>query len=368
MIQENYNLRKEEQVMYRLRKLYEQYGYHKFKMSKFEEYDFYAENRSFLSSKNILTFTGMNGKLMALKPDITLSIVKNTRADRQTSDRVYYTERVYRAGRHSGEYKEILQTGVEYIGNADSYAEMEVLLLAKKSLEAAEAEYLITLSHMGYVKGLMEEARLDETGQRNILSLIRKKNLKEIGEFCNNHQVSEEMKERLIKLAGLYGSLEQTIPVIHSLCCNKEMEEAAEELDELSRCMKAFGSDENFYIDFSIVNDMDYYNGIIFQGYIKGIPKVVLNGGRYDRLLQKFDRDADAIGFGISLDLVERFVREQTEYDVDVLLLYEKGTDAVALMKEAGKLRGQGQTVLTAQHDSGKIRYKKLIKMEERGK
>ena len=49
-------LKKEEQTVFRLRALFEQYGYRKFKMSKFEEYDFYAENRSFLTTKNIITF------------------------------------------------------------------------------------------------------------------------------------------------------------------------------------------------------------------------------------------------------------------------------------------------------------------------
>ena len=34
-------LKKEERVSFSLRALFEQYGYRKFKMSKFEEYDFY---------------------------------------------------------------------------------------------------------------------------------------------------------------------------------------------------------------------------------------------------------------------------------------------------------------------------------------
>ena len=88
-------LKKEEQVIFSLRALFEQYGYRKFKMSKFEEYDFYADNRSFLNSETILTFTGLDGKLLALKPDVTLSIVKNTKGSREAAERVYYNENVY---------------------------------------------------------------------------------------------------------------------------------------------------------------------------------------------------------------------------------------------------------------------------------
>ena len=71
------SLKKDEQAVLLLRKLYQSYGYQPYKMSRFEEYDLYAKNKSFLVSENILTFTDTNGKLMALKPDVTLSIIKN---------------------------------------------------------------------------------------------------------------------------------------------------------------------------------------------------------------------------------------------------------------------------------------------------
>ena len=140
-------LKKEERVSFSLRALFEQYGYRKFKMSKFEEYDFYAENRSFLHSEAILTFTGLDGKLLALKPDVTLSIVKNTKGSRDTAERVYYNENVYRARKGAGEYKEIMQVGLEYIGEVDAYATLEVLLLAQKSLKVISDAYILDVSH-----------------------------------------------------------------------------------------------------------------------------------------------------------------------------------------------------------------------------
>ena len=66
-------------AIYKLRELYESFGYSQYKMSKFEEYDLYVRNKSFLVSDHIITFTDTDGKLMALKPDVTLSIVKNSR-------------------------------------------------------------------------------------------------------------------------------------------------------------------------------------------------------------------------------------------------------------------------------------------------
>ncbi|MBR4953790.1 MAG: ATP phosphoribosyltransferase regulatory subunit, partial [Oscillospiraceae bacterium] len=73
-----------ERVIFALRSLYNSYGYSRYKMSKFEEYDLYAHNKDFLISDSVITFTDTNGKLMALKPDVTLSIVKNSKDDANT--------------------------------------------------------------------------------------------------------------------------------------------------------------------------------------------------------------------------------------------------------------------------------------------
>ena len=112
-----------------LNQLYEGYGYRKFRMSKFEDYDLYAQNKDFLKRGHIITFTDIDGSLKALKPDITLSIIKNNSGD---SEKVYYNENVYRE--MGGAFKEILQVGVESVGQIDPYAEAEVLALAAKSL------------------------------------------------------------------------------------------------------------------------------------------------------------------------------------------------------------------------------------------
>ena len=70
-------MRTEEKVIFALRELYSKYGYAQFKMSKFEEYDLYVKNKDFLVSDSVITFNDTNGKLLALKPDVTLSIIKN---------------------------------------------------------------------------------------------------------------------------------------------------------------------------------------------------------------------------------------------------------------------------------------------------
>ena len=360
-------LKKEERVSFSLRALFEQYCYRKFKMSKFEEYDFYAENRSFLHSEAILTFTGLDGKLLALKPDVTLSIVKNTKGSRDTAERVYYNENVYRARKGAGEYKEIMQVGLEYIGEVDAYATLEVLLLAQKSLKVISDAYILDVSHMGFVAGLMEEVALPYAQQDRILDCISEKNIHGIRAVCKENGVAADLTGKLEGLASLYGSLEETLPQAKALCCNEKMEQAVQELENILRCLKIGGNEEKVNLDFSIVNDMDYYTGIIFQGFINGVPSSILSGGRYDNLLRKLGKDADAIGFAVYLDLLERFDSKEKEYDVDTLLLYEEGADVAALAQAAQMLTDNGQSVLVQRKNTGNVKYKQLLCMKDRG-
>ncbi len=101
-----------ERTVFALRELYKSYGYSQYKMSKFEEYDLYANNKSFLVSENVITFTDTDGKLMALKPDVTLSIIRNARPEESGVDKVFYDENVYRVSKGTHAYKEIMQAGL----------------------------------------------------------------------------------------------------------------------------------------------------------------------------------------------------------------------------------------------------------------
>ncbi|MDD3394299.1 MAG: hypothetical protein EOM28_04410 [Clostridia bacterium] len=360
-------LKKEEEVIFRLRALFERFGYKKYKMSKFEEYDFYAENRNFLSSENILTFSGLDGKLLALKPDVTLSIVKNTKGSYAIPERVYYNENVYRVRKGAGEFKEIMQVGLEYIGEVDRYATLEVIRLAQKSLEIVSDDYIMDISHMGFVMGMIEELGLSNAQNEALLKGISEKNAHSIQALCEKYNIKEELKNALIEMASIYGTMEESLPKAKALCLNKKMEQALEELEAVFSALRANGGGENLKLDFSVVNGMDYYNGIIFQGFIYGVPSSILSGGRYDKLVQKLGKNSDAIGFAVYLDLLERYENRQKEYDTDILLLYEEKTDTAALLKAVEMLTDNGQSVMVQKQNNQMVKYRQLWSMKERG-
>ena len=359
-------LRSDERAIYALRELYSKFGYSRYKVGRFEEYDLYARNKSFLVSENILTFTDTNGKLMALKPDVTLSIIKNISDGKNETHKLYYNENVYRTSAESHGFKEIVQTGLECVGNIDTYAQSEVVMLAIKSLESISGEYVLDISHMGLVEGFLDAAGLEDTARDEAMDYIKSKNVGALKNLYASRSVCEDVIEVTSALTEMYSSLDDALSVIEKNLKNEKMATAYGELVSINEAMKAYGVSGKLYFDFSVVNDRNYYDGVIFKGFINGIPTGVLSGGRYDKLLSRMGKRCGAIGFAVYLDALERFGNEDNRYDTDVLLVYENvSTDKViAAVKE---LMDGGKTVKVAAAPDASVRYRQLLKISERG-
>ena len=356
-----------ERVAYGLGQLYRKYGYVRYKVSKFEEYDLYVQNKSFLISDNMLTFTDTDGKLMALKPDVTLSIVKNSVDGEGSIQKVYYNENVYRTSQGAGEFKEIMQTGLECIGDIDTYSVGEVVMLAAKSLESISKKYLLDLSHLGFVSALLESLSENEVVRRELLKLMGDKNIHAIRALCENSGIGEDGCNDICNLAKLYGPVAKVIDDLLPLVRNDEMRAAYEELSSLVEIIRIYGFEDKVYLDFSIVNDMNYYNGIIFRGFVDGIPAGVLSGGRYDNLLKKMGKNSGAIGFAVYLDMLERFGDEVEYFDVDVLLVYEEGASPKDIIDAVKLLSSYGKTVKVQKANDGRVKYRQLAAVRRGG-
>ena len=354
-------LREEERAVYKMRELYRSYGYLQYKVSKFEEYDLYAKNKSFLVSDKLLTFTDTNGKLMALKPDVTLSIIKNVVANEKASYKVYYDERVYRTTSSGDGFGEIMQTGLESIGNIDAFAQSEVIMLAMKSLEGISEDYLLDISNMSFLEGLLESAGVDASNMSDFLSLIGSKNVPAIKMLCAKCNISEVNTDRICKAASMYLPIKSALEAIKPLLDGEKMQAAYDELNELYLILSSYGLTDKLYIDFSIVNDMNYYDGIIFKGFINGIFDSVLSGGRYDRLMEKLGKKMGAIGFALYLDQLERFGASNDGYDVDVLLLYGEDTPVSKVISAVNRFKADGKTVRATNTLDKSVSYKKLF-------
>ena len=354
-----------EEIVYKLRELYEKYGYRRFKMSKFEEYDFYMEYKKFLTTQNIISFNDLDGRLLALKPDITLSIAKNAPEGENT--KVYYNENVYRVSHSIHEYKEIPQMGIEYICDVDLYAECEILRLARDSVEeiaktafaSRGGAYSLDISHMGFVSALLAHYGVSEPAKRELLERLGKKDGDGICEICRLDGVTAEGTEKIASLAGFHGG----VSALRRLSVCEETDKIVKELETVTETLGGKG----ICIDFSIVNDMNYYNGIVFQGFVDGMPRNVLSGGRYGNLLSKMGKNASACGFALYLDLIELYRESEEHFDADIIVLYSEAETAEkikAIEEAASFYRENGFRVVVSKKGAVLPKAKKIIEFD----
>jgi len=360
-------LKTEEWITFALCSLYHESGYTPFKMSRFESYDMYVRNKNFVGGSNIVTFTDPGGRLLALKPDVTLSIIKNYKKVQGSVSKVYYNENVYRPDKATHEIKEIMQSGIECMGEITLLDQCEVISLAIKSLETISSSYILDISSVGIVKGLLSAAGVEESVEKNIISLLCDKNSFALRTLCEENGIGSAITDIAVNLCEISGKATEVIDSIEKLCINREMMDSAAELKTIISELAACGLAENLYIDFSIIGDTKYYNGVVFRGYVDKLPKSVLAGGRYDNLLKGMGKQGGAIGFAVYSDMLERLDVANKEYDCDVLLTYEEGVAYSEVKNAADSLKEQGKTVNIQKIDSGAIRYKELLKVVKGG-
>ncbi len=352
-------MRTEEKVIFALRELYTKYGYLQFKMSKFEEYDLYVRNKDFLVSDSVITFNDTNGKLLALKPDVTLSIIKNSSDDNNSVQKLYYNENVYRISKNTHSFKEIMQTGLECIGNISTYNVCEVLTLAAKSLSSISDVYVLDLSHMGLISSVLDGIN-DET-KKLILKYISEKNTHDLVTLCEKENINSDIITSLISVSGNTKEIKEKLSAIPFPDASRD---ALAEIYEIADVLKNLPESNHIRFDFSITNDMNYYSGIVFKGYIEGIPTGILTGGRYDLLMNKMGKSSAAIGFAVYLDFLERYRQESKEYDTDILLLYEDNDDISAVLNTVSSLTSQGNRVQAEKSVPENLKYKTLLRFE----
>ena len=298
------NLQPKERASFALRALYEAAGCRKYHMGRFEEYGLYQENRSFLSSEQVITFTDLDGRLLALKPDVTLSIAKTAQPAPGETLRYYYHENVYRPSAESHTFKEISQMGLEMLGAVGEAQVQQAVCLAARSLDALGAEWVLEVSHMGYLFGLFDALGVPDAARAKLLEKLREKNAHELRAAAGAAGLADAAADILCSVLSLCGSYADTLAKAAALCRNDAMRAAVAELEALAVPLEKAGG--IIRLDMTLAGEMEYYNGLVFQGYLKALPRPLLKGGRYDLLMQKFTPGAGAIGFAVYLDELDR--------------------------------------------------------------
>ena len=235
------SLQPKERASFALRALYEAAGCRKYHMGRFEEYGLYQENRSFLSSEQVITFTDLDGRLLALKPDVTLSIAKTAQPAPGECKRFYYNEEVCRASRESHTFQTIHQMGLESMGAVDADEQAAVVRLALQSLATLDVPTVLEISHMGYLTGLLDALHVPAEARAKLLDFLRAKNAHELRTAALAAGLDESAAAALTGLLDLHGPLGATLTAARAACRCETQRAALEELQALQNALGEAG-------------------------------------------------------------------------------------------------------------------------------
>ena len=372
-------------IQNRILEIFHLYGYQDIETPTFEFFDIFNESRGSVKAKEMFKFFDRDNHTLVLRPDETPAIARCVTKYFTEEDmplRLCYLERTFiNNTSYQGRLKEAAQTGVELIGDDSSDADAEILAMVIRALKAAGlTEFQVELGEVDFFRGLLEEAGMDEEMEERLRELIENKNYFGVEELVMEQPIPQELKEAFLKLPELFGSLEE-IQAAREFTRNPRTLRAIDRLEEVNRILEYYDLSEYVSYDLGMLSQYQYYTGIIFKAYTYGTGDYIVNGGRYDKLLVQFGKDAPAVGFGISVDdLMLALSRQKIDTPVRVvgtMILFEPESreQAIQLAKHFRdtsipvqlQLKKAGRTLEAYQSYAARTTITNLLYLDEKG-
>lgn len=297
-------------------------------------------------------FFDRDGKILALRPDMTTPIarlVATRLQDEQLPLRLFYLANVFRYEEpQAGRQREFYQAGVEFIGDNSPYADGEVIALAVKCLkEAGLNNFQLAVGQVQLINGLMAELNLSGEDKKQIHLLTSKKDLVGLEELVQSLNLSSENQDRIMNLSQFHGQ-EDILQKAGKFNVNSQTDKALNNLFQVFQVIKAYGVEDKVFIDLGVLRGLDYYTGIVFEGYTAGLGFPICGGGRYDNLLGKFGYPQPATGFAVGLERIFlALAREANKTAAELSRYLVKGNNLPGVLAKAESLRNEGSQVET---------------------
>ncbi|MEE0674757.1 MAG: ATP phosphoribosyltransferase regulatory subunit [Ruminococcus sp.] len=320
-------------------------GYKKVITPGIEFYDVFSVPCSGISQEEMFKLTDNKGRLLVVRPDITLPIARMVSTRLKNSAlplKLYYKQPVYRNNPTlTGRRNEIMQMGVELLGVQGMRADLEILTTAIDSVMSVADDFRIELGHAEVFDALSDELNIDEDYKEKIRISIESKNYSSLNNLLDKLEQSKTVRA-IRSLPSLFGG-EEVFEKAKDICSGTKAEQALDYLHQIYINLLPLGLGDKLIIDLGLVQRNDYYTGIVFSGYINGIGDAVVSGGRYDKLLSEFDAPMCAAGFAMDTDAVT--LKQLSDADVsysdkpELFVFAEDGAEieAISYVSELNK-------------------------------
>lgn len=332
-------------VSERITKLFESYGYSEVITPGLEFYDVFNGKVRYFPQETMYKLIDGKNRLMVLRPDSTMPIARLAATRLRGEElplKLFYNQNIFMVNpKDSGRDDEIAQCGIEILGGDRGSAALEALVLAAKALAECDEDYRLEIGDSGIFRELILQYGCDEKTAEDIRECIETKNYPALKAFDGDNPTVKA----LVALPRLFGGFE-VFDEARKYLHGEILEEKLNKLKKLCEKLGELIPKEKIRVDLGLVHKKDYYTGIIFRGYVEGYGQPVLSGGRYDKLLGEFGRDADAVGFAVNVEAAAKVLlqkdRARFMKSPDVLVF---GEDNIAIMKHCEKLISEGRTV-----------------------
>lgn len=328
-------------VQQQLTEVFRSFGYSEIATPVVEYYDVFSKAGSAVPQEGTLKMIDRSGRILVLRPDCTLPIARVTATrlkHEQLPRRLYYNETIFRSTTaNAGHRGEVDQCGIELIGASGQRSDAEVVAISLEALKNCGLEnYRLELGHAAFFKALADELETDEDTVESIRTLIEQKSFAALDDLLREGFAQKASYKALRRLSRLFGGVE-VLDEARSLTDNPAALQALDELAAVYEELCAAGWGGHVGFDLGLVHQIDYYTGMVFCGYVEGSGHVVVTGGRYDSLMEKFGRSAPATGFAIDVDGVAAALPEVEQKPACKLVHYDIGqlAAAMALQKTA---------------------------------
>lgn len=331
------------------------YGYEDIQTPTFEFFDVFSREIGTTPSKELYKFFDKEGNTLVLRPDFTPSIArcvaKYFREEKAPLRFTYKGNTFTNTSNLQGKLKEVTQMGAELINDSSVEADAEIIALIVESLKGIGLkEFQVSIGQVEYFKGLCQEAGLDEETELDLRACISGKNFFAAQELLNERNVAEPYRSTLLKVADLFNSM-TSLSDARQLVKNARSLAAIDRLEKLSEVLQLYGVSDYVSYDLGMLSKYNYYTGMIFKAYTYGVGNAVVTGGRYNSLLERFGKEAPAVGFAIVIDdLMEALSRQNTEFMQETILSLHydphKKEEFETALNQAKKLRAEGKKVV----------------------
>ncbi len=306
----------------RLHKALKRHGYHSIQTPTFEFFDIFGKEVGTIPSNELYKFFDREGNTLVLRPDITPSIARSAAKyfmDEDMPIRLSYMGNTF-INNHSyqGRLKESTQLGAELIGDDTVDGDAEMIAMAIDALKSSGLkDFQISVGHVEFFRGLMEAAGLSEEQEEVIRELIANKNFFGVEEEISDCSMNQNLKELFGMLGTIYDNAASFEEAKTYAADYPKVYKAIRRLEDLDAVLKVYDVDKYVTYEFGMLSSYHYYTGVIFAGYTYGSGEPIVKGGRYDKLLTYFGKDAASIGFAIVVEqLLAAISRLNIEFTV----------------------------------------------------